>query len=459
MKNNSIEALPESLVESLHGVKGFDAAAFEAIHAAANPPVSVRLNEAKQTGKAILEGNLGDKVAWCGTGRYLAYRPAFTLDPLLHAGAYYVQEASSMFIEQAISFLGFRHRAVTALDVCAAPGGKSTHLQSLLHPGSVLVCNEVIATRNAILQENLTKWGAANVLVTQNDPVQLGQLGPCFDLILADAPCSGSGLFRRDPDAIAEWSPANVSLCSQRQQRILADVLPALKADGILIYATCSYSPAENENIADWLVQMGMESVSLPWPDGEGGVVVTHAPTSKAVGYRFFPHLVRGEGFFMAVFRKAAGADIKVKSKMAIRQEKLPAALLAWIKPDEGLLFHKQANTWFGMTEAAYIFFSRVQKLLYVKKAGFAIAQEAGKDFLPEHALAMSSRINTAAFLIKQVDEAQALQFLRKQELNVIFDTKGWYLIIYEGYPLGWLKYIGNRSNNYYPKEWRIKMA
>jgi NOL1/NOP2/fmu family ribosome biogenesis protein len=236
-------------------------------------------------------------------------------------------------------------------------------------------------------------------------------------------------------------------------------VLPALKADGILIYATCSYSPAENENIADWLVQMGMESVSLPWPDGEGGVVVTHAPTSKAVGYRFFPHLVRGEGFFMAVFRKAAGADIKVKSKMAIRQEKLPAALQAWIKPDEGLFFHKQANTWFGMTEAAYIFFSRVQKLLYVKKAGFALAQEAGKDFLPEHALAMSSRINTAAFLIKQVDEAQALQFLRKQDLNVIFDTKGWYLIIYEGYPLGWLKYIGNRSNNYYPKEWRIKMA
>lgn len=459
MKGNIIRDLPKPLLESLDRVKGFDLGAFEATHQAANPPVSVRVNNAKYNGKPVLNGCMGEAVAWCRTGHYLTHRPAFTLDPLLHAGAYYVQEASSMFIEEAVNFLGLQQQAITALDVCAAPGGKSTHLQSLLHPDSVLVCNEVIASRNAILQENLTKWGAANVIVTQNDPVQLGQLGACFDLILTDAPCSGSGLFRRDPEAIAEWSPANVNLCSQRQQRILADVLPALKPNGILIYSTCSYSEAENESIADWLIQMGMESVSLPWPDGESGVVVTHSQVSHAVGYRFFPHLVKGEGFFMAVFRKLEAEAPMVQRKMNSKAEKLPSLLQNWIKPDAAVLPHKQGNTWFAMTAAGYDFFSRVQKLLYVKKAGFAIAQEAGKDFLPEHALAMSRLINSSAFLVQQVNEAQALLFLRRQELHIDFHIKGWYLIVYEGYTLGWLKYIGNRYNNYYPKEWRIKMA
>jgi 16S rRNA C967 or C1407 C5-methylase (RsmB/RsmF family)/NOL1/NOP2/fmu family ribosome biogenesis protein len=459
LKDNIIRNLPKPLLDSLHGIKGYDIDAFEASHRAANPPVSVRLNKAKYHGGKMLKSYMGEAVAWCNTGHYLTHRPAFTLDPLLHAGVYYVQEASSMFIEQAISYLGMQQQAITALDVCAAPGGKSTHLQSLLHPESVLVCNEVIATRNAILQENLTKWGTANVIVTQNDPVQLGQLGACFDLILTDAPCSGSGLFRRDPEAIPEWSPANVKLCSQRQQRILADVLPALKPNGILIYSTCSYSEAENENIADWLIQMGMESVKLPWPDGKSGVVVTYSRKTQAVGYRFFPHLVKGEGFFMAVFRKLKGTATKTQLKMTTKAEKLPSRLQNWIKPDVPLVAHKQGGTWFGMTAATYYFFIRVQKLLYIKKAGFAIAQEAAKDFLPEHALAMSTLLNASAFLVQQVNEAQSLLFLRRQELNIDFYTKGWYLIVYEGYALGWLKYIGNRYNNYYPKEWRIKMA
>ena len=180
-------------------------------------------------------------------------RPSFTFDPLFHAGTYYVQEASSMFLEQALKQSVDLSQPLRVLDLCAAPGGKSTLLQSLLNKESLLVSNDVIKSRAAILEENIVKWGAANVVVTNNDPAHFARLENYFDAIVIDAPCSGSGLFRRDPEAINEWSENNVQLCSQRQQRIVADVWPALKQNGILIYSTCSYSAEEDEAILDWM--------------------------------------------------------------------------------------------------------------------------------------------------------------------------------------------------------------
>src|SRR4030095_5372686 len=186
-------------------------------------------------------------------GYYLPERPVFTLDPLFHAGVYYVQEASSMFLEQALKQSVDLSQPIKILDLCAAPGGKSTLIESLLNEESLLVSNEVIKTRVNVLQENITKWGGKNVVVTNNDAKDFARLENYFDVIVVDAPCSGSGLFRKDPEAVAEWSPGNVALCSQRQMRILADVFPSLKKNGILIYSTCSYSEKEDELILDWI--------------------------------------------------------------------------------------------------------------------------------------------------------------------------------------------------------------
>src|ERR1044071_5586576 len=194
-----------------------------------------------------------DKIPWTEYGHYLSQRPSFTFDPLFHAGCYYVQEASSMFLEQALKQTIDLSKPLRVLDLCAAPGGKSTHILSLISKDSLLVSNEVIRSRAKILKDNIVKWGYSNVVVTNNDPKDFQRLENHFDVIVVDAPCSGSGLFRREPEAIEEWSINNVQLCCQRQQRILADIIPALKGGGILIYSTCSYSPQEDEQIVQWM--------------------------------------------------------------------------------------------------------------------------------------------------------------------------------------------------------------
>ncbi|HEY6063723.1 MAG TPA: RsmB/NOP family class I SAM-dependent RNA methyltransferase, partial [Chitinophagaceae bacterium] len=249
--------LPGAFLDSLTGVKGFDKEAFEKVHALGKQVTSIRVNPAKASmGKG--EWSIGDsihhspftshhKIPWTDVGYYLDTRPSFTFDPLFHAGCYYVQEASSMFLEQALRQTVDLSKPVKVLDLCAAPGGKSTHIQSLISKESLLVSNEVIRSRVNILKDNIIKWGCENVVVTNNDPKDFGRLKYYFDVIVVDAPCSGSGLFRRDANAINEWSKNSVQLCSQRQQRILADVWPALKKDGILIYSTCSYSKEEDE--------------------------------------------------------------------------------------------------------------------------------------------------------------------------------------------------------------------
>ncbi|HEY1033070.1 MAG TPA: RsmB/NOP family class I SAM-dependent RNA methyltransferase, partial [Flavipsychrobacter sp.] len=226
--------LPEILLKNLQGVKGFNKEAFIAAHQQA-AVTSVRLNPYKVSGVF----HNAEKVPWCSEGRYLDARPVFTLDPLFHAGAYYVQEASSMFLQQALKATVPDNNNLRVLDLCAAPGGKSTLIASLLGKDSLLVSNEVIRTRASILEENMSRWGYMNTWVTSNDPKDFGKLKGYFDVIVVDAPCSGSGLFRKDERALGEWSEANVALCSGRQQRILADVWPALKEGGVLIYATC----------------------------------------------------------------------------------------------------------------------------------------------------------------------------------------------------------------------------
>ncbi|HYO23166.1 MAG TPA: Fmu (Sun) domain protein, partial [Flavisolibacter sp.] len=242
MKQILLMKLPEEFLDSLEGVAGFDKEAFIQVHNEAQAPTSIRINPAKASmvnGEwSITIGSSSavqhsQQIPWTQYGFYLAQRPSFTFDPFFHAGCYYVQEASSMFLEQAFTQLLNLSKPLKVLDLCAAPGGKSTHIQSLLSAESLLVSNEVIKTRSIVLTDNIIRWGCKNVFVTNNDPRAFQKLTGYFDVMVVDAPCSGSGLFRKDEAAIEEWSLNNVTLCSQRQQRILADALPALKEDGL----------------------------------------------------------------------------------------------------------------------------------------------------------------------------------------------------------------------------------
>ncbi len=459
--------LPELLIQSLKKVNGFDEESFKAVHASGEQITSVRVNPAKM----FLQGPVGnaqysmlnvqvEKVQWCANGYYLKERPSFTADPLFHAGAYYVQEASSMFLEQALQQTVDLAQPIKVLDLCAAPGGKSTLIQSLLSAQSVLISNEVIKTRVNILSENITKWGAANVIVTNNDPKDFQRMPNCFDVIVVDAPCSGSGLFRKDATAIEEWSLNNVQLCSQRQQRILADVMPALKDNGVLIYSTCSYSKEEDENICDWLMEeLQMESLPLK-TENSWGIVETITENKKGYGYRFYPDKVKGEGFFIAAFKKQTGNNFdsvsaKPKDKPAKPNAKEIDIVKPWLQNAADFFFIKQNEELIAMPLHLQDDFVLIQSSLYIKKAGVRMGAVIREELIPNHELALST-ISNATIPSYEVDLETALQYLRKQDIKIETAIKGWALIKYRQLPLGWAKILPNRVNNYYPKEWRI---
>ncbi len=324
--------LPEAFLQSLVDIPGFDRVSFVECHQENAPITSIRLNPEKQITQH--ESWQTKEVPWCSEGRYLATRPSFTQDPFLHGGGYYVQEASSMFIWHILSQLFKRTDPLQILDVCAAPGGKSTLLASYFQE-ALLVANEVIKSRAGILVENLVKWGSPNTVVTNNDPTHFKQLPGFFDLMLVDAPCSGSGLFRKDPAALDEWSEEAVMLCSRRQQRILADVLPALKEGGILLYATCSYSVEEDEAITKWLMEeMQMEAVHISVP-AAWGIVAADIPGA----FRFFPNRLAGEGFYLSVLRKQQAVQEEYYRENALLQPNKNSAQLFREK------FHLSENT------------------------------------------------------------------------------------------------------------------
>ncbi len=446
--------LPVALLDSIKHIKGFDEAGFVAVHNNAEQIASIRLNPAKKSEIA----NPKSKIPWALQGYYLKTRPSFTLDPLFHAGAYYVQEASSMFLQQALQQTTDLSRPVKILDLCAAPGGKSTLIQSLLNQESLLVSNEVIKTRVTILSENISKWGAANVIVTNNDPKDLQRLQNYFDVIVIDAPCSGSGLFRKDAAAIEEWSLNNVQLCSQRQQRILADIMPSLKEEGVLIYSTCSYSKEEDEDICDWMMeQFAVGSLQLAIEE-RWGIIETQSEKNNAYGYRFYPDKVKGEGFFIAAFinRQQPTANSQNEKR---KNEKLSlkeiAVLQPWLKNAADFFFIKQNEEVIAMPIHLQHDLAVLQSSLYIKKAGVKMGAIIRDELIPHHELAVST-ISNPAITSVEIDLETALQYLRKQEIKINTIQKGWVLIKYQQLPLGWVKILSNRVNNYYPKEWRI---
>lgn len=453
--------IPSALIESLLRVKGFDKNNFIGAHNQ-QPATSIRINPAKWSDNYshLLSVDNHQRVSWSSQGFYLDQRPSFTLDPLFHAGVYYVQEASSMFLEQALKQTADLSKPLKILDLCAAPGGKSTLIQSLISNDSILVSNEVIRSRSSVLEENLSKWGAHNVIITNNDPAIFQRLEDYFDVIVVDAPCSGSGLFRKDPAAIDEWSEDNVQLCSHRQQRILADVYPALKKGGILIYSTCSYSEEENEYIADWLLEsFALSSLQLSIAEGDG-IVETYSKKHAAFGYRFFPGKVKGEGFFISCFRKLYGDEYRYRKQQKTRIGKISksneANVRRWLLPDTPVDLWSQGTLIFAFpTVLEKDLLAITAADFYIRKAGVRIGSIAGKDLLPDHDLALSNLVNREVPVL-QLKRDDALQYLRKEEVKTLSTGKGWTIVQYEGTNLGWIKVLSNRSNNYYPKEWRI---
>ncbi len=451
--------LPAEFITRTQMLLGNEYNAFEAA-LETESPVSIRINPEKNTPVPSEDKNF-TPVPWSNTGYYLPERLSFTFDPLLHAGAYYVQEASSMFLEQAIR--QYVKSPVIALDLCAAPGGKSTDLLSCLPEGSALISNEVIRSRSYILAENITKWGNPNSIVINNDPKEIGELTHLFDVIVTDVPCSGEGMFRKDPESRSEWSVENVQLCASRQRRIIHDIWSSLKPGGLLIYSTCTYNLEENEeNIHYFCEELEAEalpvSVNPEWNiDG-----------AKKYGYpvyHFYPHQTKGEGFFLAVLRKPEGEvntiqlkKNKTKKGKGKNPEPIPHGVKEFILNHENGNFIWKENKIIFLTEVLSGIYPLLESTCKILTAGIEIGEQKGKDFIPAQALALSILLNKKTFASIDTDWDTAITFLRKEAISVPCDiNKGYVLITYKNFPLGFVKHLGNRSNNLYPQEWRIR--
>ena len=450
-------ALPTDFVTRTQALLGEAYPLFEAA-LQTTPPVSLRINKAK--GTTIPQG--GNPVAWCETGFYLPERLTFTFDPLFHAGAYYVQEASSMFLEQVIQ--AYVKEPVRCLDLCAAPGGKSTLLAGCLPKGSLLVSNEVIRSRSYVLAENMAKWGNPNCVVLNNDPAAIGEALPhFFDLVVADVPCSGEGMFRKDSDSTGEWSVEHVQLCAARSRRIIHDVWEALKPGGLLVYSTCTYNTEEDEENIHYLVEtFGAESLIVPIPEAWQicGPLRHEHPV-----YRFFPHRIPGEGFFLAVLRKKEEEISPRKTKRKKEKGKATPAISTqathYLQEPECFQF-----AWRGTQLIAYpkALAEPIQQLidssLRPLSMGIFLGELKGKDLIPSEELALSTALNPEAFPKVELTWEEAIRYLRKEAITLPLEVpRGNVIVSYQGYPLGFVKHLGNRSNNLYPAEWRIRSS
>ena len=425
------------------------------------PSVSVRLSRTKPC-RESLPFVLEDVVPWSGgLGFYLSERPSFTADPLWHAGGYYVQEASSMLLSCIAPLLG--GEPIDALDLCAAPGGKSTLLLDLLPEGSALVSNEIMRARAQILTENIQKWGSASSIVTSAEPQMLGRLREAFDLILVDAPCSGEGMFRKEEEARRQWTPGLVESCARQQREILDDIWPALAPGGLMVYSTCTFNRQEDEDMLTYLVEeLGAEPVALP----ELPEPITPSSLSPYPCYRMMPHRLRGEGLFMAVVRKPDAEVGSARSKPTRSKSKpnpkLPQEVLRWLRADlrqDVTLQSLPDGTLTAIPSALYPIVEALQGAkIPILTSGIPLAEVKGRDFLPLPALALSVGLDEEAFPRAELTQEEAIRYLAREAVTLSADTpRGLVLITYEGYPLGFAKHLGNRTNNLYPQAWRIR--
>ena len=439
--------LPQEFIEQLRDLLPDEWERLTSAITSSEPSVAVRVNAAR--GVTVPEG--ARRVPWNDCGFYLSDRPAFTFDTDWHAGHYYVQDASSMFIGHVIR--QFVHEPVRYLDLCAAPGGKTTAALQALPQGSLVVANEIVPPRARVLADNVIRWGDPRCVVTSNAPAQVGKLNSFFDVIAADVPCSGEGMMRKDDEAVSQWTPQLVEQCAQRQREILADVWPALRPGGFLIYSTCTYNRQENEVMADYIVnELGATSLEVPV---EPSWNIHPAIGSDCHGYRFMPHRVDGEGLFMAVFRKDGNAPRqipKVKTKNAKSTVEIGNG---WLNSPDDYVIDQQGDLCIAVPQDIRLEVAALRSALSVLHAGVELATVMGRKTVPHHALAMSMARSAAAFPTCEVDYPTALRYLRGESITVDA-PRGYVLIAHEGAVLGMANNLGNRANNLYPKSQRI---
>lgn len=449
------------------------------------PATAIRLNLRKNDAHPRWSGMT--PVGWCDSGFYLEERPLFTLDPLLHAGAYYVQDPSSMIHQQIVARIlrlpDMQERLTHAdemplrvLDLCAAPGGKSTAIINALPDRSLMVSNEIDRQRCGILRENLEKWGYPEIIISNSDAASLGKAANIFDIIAVDAPCSGEGMMRKDADALTQWTPGLTESCARLQREILSDILPALRPGGYLIYSTCTFNTLENEENVKWLMeQWGMSAVALPMT-GTETVLPSLDPDVPAL--RFMPHATRGEGLFAAILRmpgdelpaalpklgdrkmakgKKGRNATPVKGKTdKSRQPENPGE---WLDMPHPPLIHEYGDKAFALSpQLAALDLLLRKNGVRVVEAGVPVAEIKGDLRLPAPELPLSLAFHKDAFPSVELSRDEALAYLRREPLTLPPSApRGFITVNYLGLPLGLLKNIGSRTNNLYPQNWRIR--
>lgn len=444
-KNYTLIPLPVEFVKRIKESSFWDNKLLDKLNTVA--PVSVRVNPNKA------QSNLpfSHPVSWSSLGFYLTERPIFTLDPLFHAGCYYPQEAGSMFIQNVLEQLNISRNS-TILDLCAAPGGKSTLISSWMDKSGFLVSNEIIPSRNAILRENITKWGNVNITITGNQPKDFQKLPSFFDVILVDAPCSGEGMFRKDPNSRLEWSAGNVQMCANRQREIVEDVWDSLKQGGYLIYSTCTLNHFENEDNVRWICDnLDAEICEIKLPES----VISGI---DGIGSYFAPGYTQSEGFFCAILRKCSSAHSKIKTKL--RLKKLSHSSLKHLNEYVDLTDLQIYETKHGIS-ACYNWHLEKTELIFSQLNCTKLGVELGipyiKKFEPSHELALSYLALTEVCR-NDLSREQALSYLKGETFLLDNDKKGFQIVSYKNQSLGWINHLGNRFNNMYPKEWRIRM-
>lgn len=424
--------------------------------------VSVRRNPFKK-GRTFE----GVPVPWNHHGVLLAERPKFTLDPHFHGGAFYVQDSSSMFVGHVFRSLLSQipespSGIVKVLDLCAAPGGKTTDLAASLREAYgdrfLLVSNEVMKQRAGVLADNVALWGDPNVVVTSDDPRAFAPLSGFFDIVVTDVPCSGEGMFRKDEEAQKQWSEDNVALCQARQRRIIADMWPCLKQDGLLIYSTCTFNRYENDDNVDWIAsELGAEPL-VPFGDVAQGVIKTRRGCSLVPGH------VEGEGQYCAALRKTSEVAFRSFEPARQKREKsgkkpvqaIPASIRDLFNVPVELRQKGETVTAVPSQIAPQI--ALLESVLHVLAAGCAAGVLKGQTLVPDADLALSLIYKPGSYPVADVELHTALSFLHKDAILLPDSEKGYVLIVYEGVPLGFVKNLGNRCNNLHPQGRRIRM-
>ena len=405
----------------------------------------------------------GEHVLWSKWGQILGERPMFTLDPHFHAGAYYVQDSSSMFVGEVFrkcldNLTLPQGRSLRVLDLCAAPGGKTTDLAASLREKFgdkfVLVANEVMKQRAGVLASNVALWGDPNVVVTSDDPSAFASLDGFFDVIVADVPCSGEGMFRKDESAQEQWSENNVALCEGRQRRIIADMWPALAPGGVLVYSTCTFNRLENDGNVQWIAEeLGADILCKEDVFNYEGILKTES------GYSLVPGFVKGEGQYCSAVRKT-GDFVAAKNIKPVRSKYKSVPLPEKLKDNFTIevILKQRGETIIAVPANIYEDIELLSAHTHVLASGCAVGVLKGKDLVPDADMALSIALKEDAYPSVEVDKQTALAFLHRDAITLVDAPKGFVLIKYEGVPLGFVKNLGNRCNNLHPQGRRIRM-